>query len=64
MLSPPQAERRAGIVTFRLANEAPADTRARLQAGRGVCAERGGGVRFSPHFYTDYSVMERAMALL
>lgn len=64
VLSPAQAERRAGIVTFRLMNEPPADTRARLQAGGVVCAERGGGVRFSPHFYTDYSVMDRAMALL
>ncbi|HAD46409.1 MAG TPA: aminotransferase [Alcanivorax sp.] len=64
VLSPAQAERRAGIVTFRLMDEAPADTRARLQAGGVVCAERGGGVRFSPHFYTDYSVMDRAVALL
>ena len=64
VLSPAQTERRAGIVTFRLMDEAPADTRARLQAGGVVCAERGGGVRFSPHFYTDYSVMDRAVALL
>lgn len=64
LLSPADPSRRAGIVTFRLKDEAPADTRARLQAGGVVCAERGGGVRLSPHFHTDYSVMERALALL
>lgn len=64
MLSPQEPERRAGIVTFRLPDESPTDTRARLKAGGVVCAERGGGVRLSPHFYTDYSVMDQAVALL
>ncbi|MBM7333850.1 MAG: aminotransferase class V-fold PLP-dependent enzyme [Alcanivorax sp.] len=64
LLSPADPARRAGIVTFRLPGEAPTDTRARLHAGGVVCAERGGGVRLSPHFYTDYSVMDRALALL
>ena len=50
VLSPAQAERRAGIVTFRLMDE-PRDTRARLQAGGVVCAGQGGGVRFSALLY-------------
>ncbi|WP_101676059.1 aminotransferase class V-fold PLP-dependent enzyme [Alloalcanivorax mobilis] len=64
LLSPAQPARRAGIVTFRLGSEAPGTTRQRLQAGGVVCAERGGGVRLSPHFYTDYRVIDRAVALL
>ena len=64
LLTPASADRRAGIITFRLDHEAPSDTHARLHAGGVVCAERGGGVRLAPHFYTDYSVMERALALL
>jgi selenocysteine lyase/cysteine desulfurase len=62
LLSPRDAERRAGIITFRVPG---ADT-ARLYrelANRGViCAHRGGGIRFSPHFYTDESVLERAVS--
>ena len=29
-----------------------------------VCAKRGGGIRFSPHFYTPFSVIDRAFTLI
>ncbi len=29
-----------------------------------VCAKRGGGIRFSPHFYTPYDVIDRAFTLI
>ena len=29
-----------------------------------VCAKRGGGIRFSPHFYTPYDVIDRAFSLI
>jgi len=64
LLSPVDRQRRAGIVTFTLPGETPADTFQRLRQAGVVCAERGGGVRFSPHFYTDYSVIDRALSLL
>jgi selenocysteine lyase/cysteine desulfurase len=54
-------ERRAGIVTFSYADE---DIQARyhdLQKNGVICALRGGGIRFSPHFYTSDSVLERAL---
>ncbi|MCK0155406.1 aminotransferase class V-fold PLP-dependent enzyme [Alcanivorax sp. S6407] len=64
LLSPVDEEKRAGIVTFVLPDEAPSDTFQRLKRQGVVCAERGGGIRFSPHFYTAYSVIDRALALL
>lgn len=56
-------ERRAGIVTFRYKNE---DIQARyrnLQENGVICALRGGGIRFSPHFYTSDAVLECALAI-
>jgi selenocysteine lyase/cysteine desulfurase len=64
LLSPTDRQHRAGIVTFTLPGEAPSETFQRLRQAGVVCAERGGGVRFSPHFYTDYSVIDRTLALL
>ncbi|MBK1699459.1 aminotransferase class V-fold PLP-dependent enzyme [Thiococcus pfennigii] len=63
LLSPRAAARRAGIVTFRVPG---ADQPALYEAlmGHGVlCAARGGGVRFSPHFYTREETLVRAMEL-
>jgi len=28
-----------------------------------VCAPRGGGIRFSPHFYTDEAVLTQAVEI-
>jgi hypothetical protein len=36
---------------------------ARLRERGVVCAARGGGVRFSPHFYTPLVQIDRALAL-
>jgi cysteine desulfurase/selenocysteine lyase len=61
LLSPREPDRRAGIVTFRIPH---VDTAALQQGlmGRGiVCAHRGDGVRFSPHFYTPVEHLERAV---
>ena len=64
LISPTEPERRAGIVTFALPHESPGTTFQRLKQQGVVCAERGGGIRFSPHFYTAFSVIDRALALL
>jgi len=29
-----------------------------------VCAQRGGGIRFSPHFYTPEHVIDETLGLL
>ncbi|VAW77968.1 Cysteine desulfurase [hydrothermal vent metagenome] len=63
ILSATAPERRAGIVTFRYGDE---DIQARyyhLQKKGVICALRGGGIRFSPHFYTSKAVLDRALAL-
>jgi len=63
LLSPRDPERRAGILTFRVPS---VDHRAlhRALTSRGlICARRGGGIRFSPHFYTPHTVLERAVRI-
>ena len=63
-LSPVNSDRRAGIVTFR-PNEPGIESRYRyLQENGVICALRGGGIRFSPHFYTSKRVLDRALDIL
>lgn len=61
LLSTREPERRAGIVTFRAAGVDSAWLHRALMARRVLCAQRGGGIRFSPHFYTPVAVIDRAM---
>lgn len=52
------------IVVFKLAN---GDTNAlfdHLTKHHVVCAKRGGGIRFSPHFYTPNRIIDRAFGLI
>jgi len=63
ILSPVEPERRAGIVTFGLPGIASDNLFRHLQDSGVICALRGGGIRFSPHFYTPRSVLERAVEL-
>ena len=64
ILSSNEHKRRSGIVLFR---KTGADTEALyryLQQHGVVCALRGGGIRFSPHFYTPRDRIDRAVSLL
>ncbi len=60
LLTPPQ--RHAGIVTFRPQTCAPEPLYRHLRQQRIICALRGGGIRFSPHFYTTEAELDRALA--
>ncbi len=63
LLSAKQQRLKSGIVVFKhrsLANEVLYKT---LQDNGVVCALRGGGIRFSPHFYNTLSEIDRALAL-
>lgn len=62
ILTPQQPHRHAGIVTFRHARSDPDALHRTLTAGNVICAQRGGGVRFSPHFYTSRAQLEAAVA--
>lgn len=63
LLSPRAADQRAGIVTFQVP-EVDQQTLYQNLMHRGLmCASRGGGLRFSPHFYTPENQLERAIEL-
>ncbi|WP_444816269.1 aminotransferase class V-fold PLP-dependent enzyme [Stutzerimonas frequens] len=64
ILSPTTRGRRAGILTFRLQGWDNAALFERLKAEQVVCALRGGGIRFSPHFYTPQRLIDETVALL
>lgn len=67
LLTDSRAGRYAGIVTFRPQGfdvEALAKLHRRLMARRVICASRGGGIRFSPHFHTSHAVLDQALAIL
>lgn len=64
VLTPRASERHAGILTFRVPGADHPRLWRELQT-RGVsCALRGGGIRFSPHFYTDEALLDRAVTLV
>jgi selenocysteine lyase/cysteine desulfurase len=64
VLTPAAAARRAGIVTFRHRQADAAALWQYLDARGVVCAARGGGVRFSPHFYTKRGSIEKVLKLV
>ncbi len=64
LLSPQEPGRRAGILTFALAGRDNGGLFEALKKEQVVCAQRGGGIRLSPHFYTTETVIEDTLALL
>jgi len=63
VLSKTAPDRRAGIVTFERPGINTTELYEHLQQNGVVCAQRGGGIRFSPHFYTTTETLDRALAL-
>ena len=59
--SPAAQEKRAGIVTFSLEGRDSAVIYRSLLAEQTICALRGPGVRFSPHFYTSGQLIDEAV---
>ena len=64
LLSDPSPHGRSGIVTFRHRGIDSAILHRRLLDAGVVCAARGGGVRFSPHFYTPIEQLDAALAVV
>ena len=61
LLSDPSPSRRSGIVTFSHRSVASPVLHQQLMDQQIICVNRGGGVRFSAHFYTDIDLLEKAV---
>ena len=64
ILSPIEEQHRGGIVTFKVEQTDSNKLYVKLMKQGVICACRGGGVRFSPHFYTTQGVMDSAVEQL
>jgi cysteine desulfurase/selenocysteine lyase len=64
VITPDAPGRHAGIVTFRPLDEPPEPLFDLLKQHNVTCALRGGGIRFSPHFYTPRKHLFTALSLL
>lgn len=64
VISPIEAHRRAGIVTFKHKFISTPQLYQSLMDHNITCAHRGGGIRFSPHFYTPFEKLEQALSFL
>ena len=62
LITPADSDRHAGIVTFRvrkLDKQGHEALYRKLMAAGLICAHRAGGIRFSPHFYSELSALEQ-----
>lgn len=64
LLSVREREKRAGIVTFSMSGWDNRALHERLKVEQIICAQRGGGIRLSPHFYTPPRVIEETLRQL
>jgi len=64
LLTPSDPALRAGIISFRVPDRSAEPLYRALMQRKVLCACRGGGIRFSPHFHTPLSVIDRAMEIL
>lgn len=61
ILTPAHAEGRSGIITFRFSNIDSEKLYRQLMGIGVVCASRGSGIRFAPHFHTTADVLDDAL---
>lgn len=62
IVTPADPKRHAGILTFLPAHGNTESLFRALQQRRVLCAQRGGGIRFSPHFYLPLKALDTALA--
>jgi selenocysteine lyase/cysteine desulfurase len=60
LLSNRDQARRSAIVSFAVEGVDPPTLHRRLMSRGIICACRGGGIRFSPHFYTSAEKIDKA----
>ena len=64
VLSRPGERFRSGIISFKPRQGSSEALGLQLRERGVICAVRGGGVRFSPHFYTPLAQIEQAVRLI
>lgn len=62
LVSPASLNRLAGIVTFKHKHNDTTELYKKLMQQNIMCADRGGGIRFSPHFYTSQDKISSAIS--
>lgn len=63
-VSPTTKPHYAGIVTFTIDGINIPKLYSKLMKNRLICANRAGGIRFSPHFYTSRKIIDKSLELL
>ena len=64
VITPKTDSERAGIVIFESERHTPSEVYEKLHAEKIITAERGSGVRVSPHFYNTLSEIEHLLEVL
>jgi selenocysteine lyase/cysteine desulfurase len=63
-ISPIEKPHYAGIVTFKIEAMDMTELHTKLMKNKVICANRAGGIRFSPHFYTSQNSIDKALNIL
>ena len=63
-VSPTTKPHYAGIVTFTIEGINMPGLYAKLMKNKLICANRAGGIRFSPHFYTSRKTIDKSLEIL
>ncbi len=63
-ISPTEIPDFAGIVTFKIDGKNSAEIYTKLMKNKVICANRAGGIRFSPHFYTSKDKIQKGLEVL
>lgn len=63
-ISPTEKPHYAGIVTFNIDGVNIPLLHSKLMKNKVICANRAGGIRFSPHFYTSQEIINNSLDIL
>jgi len=63
-ISPTVQPHFAGIVTFNINAKDMSQLYSKLMKNNVICANRAGGIRFSPHFYTSKKIIDKGIEVL
>jgi selenocysteine lyase/cysteine desulfurase len=63
-ISPTEKPHYAGIVTFNIEGKDMSEIYTKLMKNKVICANRAGGIRFSPHFYSSQNKIDKGLEVL